>query len=51
MPAAFQSVPHSVLCSYDPFFFFFTKQQFRFPFLCKARHFIGALGSLPLLSC
>ena len=50
MLAAFQSVPHSVLRSYNPIFFF-TEQQFGFPLLCNARHFIGALGSLPLLSC
>ena len=48
--AAFQSVQHSVLCSYNPLFFL-TEQQFRFLLLSKARHFIGALGSLPLLSC
>ena len=47
MPAAFQFVPHSVLCSYIPLLFF-TEQQFRFPLLCKARHLIGALGSLPV---
>ena len=47
MPAAFQSVPHSVL-SVLTIHYFSTEQQFRFPLLCKALYFIGALGSLSL---